>query len=79
MQDKHNKVYFRWLKDQHMKNLKSIKTLDFERYVELVKQFNIKPLESTHTKYSKYKFRQFKIGVQIKDKKRLGVRKSHSL
>lgn len=62
-----------------MKNLKGIKTLDFERYIELVKQFNIKPVESTHTKYSKYKFRQFKIGVEIKDKKSVGVRKSHPL
>lgn len=61
-----------------MKKLKSVKTLDFERYVELVKRFNIEPLKSTHTKYSKYKFRQFKIGVEIKEKKSLAVRKSHS-
>ena len=77
--DKHNKVYLQWLKDQRMKKLKSIKTSDFERYVELIKKLNVKPLESTHTKYAKYKFRRFKIGVEVKEKKSLAVRKTPPL
>ncbi|XP_028414144.1 uncharacterized protein LOC114537206 [Dendronephthya gigantea] len=77
--DKHNKVFLQWLKDQRMKKLKSIKTSDFERYIVLVKQLDIEPLESTHTKYAKYKFRKFKIGVEIKEKRSLAVRKTPSL
>ncbi|XP_046846321.1 uncharacterized protein LOC124440038 [Xenia sp. Carnegie-2017] len=77
--DKHNKVYLQWLKDQRMKKLKSIKNSNFERYVKLIKDLDIKPLESTHSKYAKYKFRRFKIGVEIKKKKSLAVRKTPSL
>jgi small subunit ribosomal protein S15 len=72
-------VFLQWLKDQRTKKLKSIKTSNFERYVELIKQLNIEPLESTHTKYAKYKFRRFKIGVEIKEKKSLAVRKTPPL
>lgn len=62
-----------------MKKLKSIKMSDFQRYVELINQLNIEPLESTHSKYAKYKFRRFKIGVEIKKKKSLAARKTPSL
>ena len=75
-QDKHNKVYLQWLKDQRTKKLKSLKMSNFERYVELIKELDIEPLASTHSKYAKYKFRQFKIGVEIKEKKSQAVWKN---
>lgn len=75
-QDKHNKVFLQWLKDQRTKKLKSLKMSNFERYIQLVKDLNIEPISSTHSKYAKYKFRRFKIGVEIKEKKSLAVRKN---
>lgn len=70
-----NKVFLSWLIAQRRKKLLNLKNLRFERYLELIKELDIAPLESPHTKWNKYKFRQFKMGVEIKEKKRPYLRR----
>ena len=69
-QDKHNKVFLNWLISQRKKKLGHLKNGRFERYLVLSKELDLPLLESPHTKWNKYKFRKFKIGVEIKEKKR---------
>ncbi|CAH3152719.1 unnamed protein product [Porites lobata] len=68
--DKHNKVFLNWLISQRKKKLGHLKNGRFERYLVLSKELDLRLLESPHTKWNKYKFRKFKIGVEIKEKKR---------
>lgn len=70
-----NKVFLSWLIAQRRKKLLNLKNLRFERYLELIKELEIAPLESPHTKWNKYKFRQFKMGVEIKEKKQPYLRR----
>lgn len=67
--DKHNKVFLLWLIDQRKKQLKKLRDQKFELYLDIIKELDIPPLDSPFTKWNKYKFRKFKIGVDIKDKK----------
>ena len=68
-QDKRNKVFLNWLISQRKKKLGHLKNGRFERYLVLSNELDIPLLESPHTKWNKYKFRKFKIGVEIKEKK----------
>ncbi|XP_031554335.1 28S ribosomal protein S15, mitochondrial-like [Actinia tenebrosa] len=67
--DKHNKVFLQWLTDQRKKKLKYLEKTNFEKYLEVIKELDIPPLESQHTKWNKYKFRKFKLGVEVKEKR----------
>ncbi|XP_048577439.1 28S ribosomal protein S15, mitochondrial isoform X1 [Nematostella vectensis] len=67
--DKHNKVFLHWLTDQRKKKLKHLKNKDFPGYLQLLQELNIPELESPHSKWNKYKFRKFKIGVEVKEKR----------
>ncbi|KAJ7385886.1 hypothetical protein OS493_013922 [Desmophyllum pertusum] len=67
--DKHNKVFLNWLICQQRKKLRRLKDTRFERYLELLKELDLTPLESPHSKWNKYKFKEFKIGIEIKEKK----------
>ena len=69
-QDMHNKVFLNWLISQRKKKLGHLKNARFERYLTLSKDLGIPLLESPHAKWNKYKFRKFKIGVEVKEKKR---------
>ena len=69
-QDKSNKVFLNWLTSQRKKKLGHLKNARFDRYLTLSKELDIPLLESPHTKWNKYKFRKFKIGVEVKEKKR---------
>lgn len=69
-QDMHNKVFLNWLISQRKKKLGHLKNAHFERYLTLSKDLGIPLLESPHAKWNKYKFRKFKIGVEVKEKKR---------
>lgn len=66
----HNKVFLNWLISQRNKKLGHLKNARFERYLALSKDLGIPLLESPHAKWNKYKFRKFKIGVEVKEKKR---------
>lgn len=68
--DMHNKVFLNWLISQRKKKLGHLKNARFERYLTLSKELGIPLLESPHSKWNKYKFRKFKIGVEVKEKKR---------
>lgn len=68
--DMHNKVFLNWLISQRKKKLGHLKNARFERYLTLSKDLGIPLLESPHAKWNKYKFRKFKIGVEVKEKKR---------
>ena len=70
LQDKANKVFLNWLISQRKRKLGHLKNNHFERYLALSKDLDIPLLESSHSKWNKYKFRKFKIGVEVKEKKR---------
>lgn len=67
--DNGNKVFLQWVIDQRKKKLKHMKLARFDRYLALIRELDIPPLQSPHTKWNKYKFRKFKIGVKVKRKK----------
>ena len=67
--DKKNKVFFIWLIDQRKKQLRRLQALDINKYTNIIKEFEIPPLESPHEPHNKYKFRQYKINVPIKRKR----------
>lgn len=68
--DMHNKVFLNWLISQRKKKLGHLKNARFEQYLTLSKDLGIPLLESPHAKWNKYKFRKFKIGVEVKEMKR---------
>ena len=55
--------------DQRRKQLKKLRDQKFEMYLDILKELDIPPLDSPHTRWNKYKFRQFKIGVEVKPKR----------
>ncbi|EDO44699.1 predicted protein [Nematostella vectensis] len=59
----------RHMKERPKKKLKHLKNKDFPGYLQLLQELNIPELESPHSKWNKYKFRKFKIGVEVKDKR----------
>lgn len=62
-------MFLQWLTDQRKKKLKYLEKTNFEKYLEIMKELDIAPLESQHTKWNKYKFRKFKLGVEVKEKR----------
>ena len=68
-------MFLQWVVDQRNKKLKSLKASQFGRYLELIKELEIPPLESPHSKWNKYKFRKFKIGVKVEKKQSFLERK----
>jgi small subunit ribosomal protein S15 len=68
-------VFLLWLIDQQKKKLKYLKKAHFEKYLQIIKELDITPLESSESKWNKYKFRKFKLGVDIKEKRSFLERK----
>ena len=62
-------MLLQWITDQRNKKLRHMKNAKFDRYLALIKELNIPPLESPHSKWNKYKFRKFKLGVEVKEKR----------
>jgi len=69
--DKKNKVFFIWLIDQRKKKLRRLEKLDINKYIAIIKEFEIPPLQSPHEPHNKYRFRQYKINVPIKKKREI--------
>ena len=69
--DKMGKVFLIWAIDQRKKRLRKLQKLDINKYMNLIKEFNIPPLQSPHEAHNKYKFRKFKINVPLKQKREI--------
>ena len=64
--DKKGKVFLIWAIDQRKKRLRKLQKLDLSKYMNIIKDFEIPPLQSPHDPKNKYKFRKFKINVPLK-------------
>lgn len=67
--DKKAKVFLIWAIDQRKKRLRRLQKLDIDKYMNIIKEYNIPPLQSPHDPKNKYKFRKFKINVPLKEKR----------
>ncbi|KAL9969086.1 hypothetical protein ACROYT_G021252 [Oculina patagonica] len=56
--DKRNKVFLHWLICQRRKKLQRLKDTRFERYLELLKELDLEPLEHPQSVKNKYKMKR---------------------
>lgn len=57
-QNKHSKVFLHWLICKRRKKLQHLKDTRFERYLELLKELDLEPLDHPHSAKNKYKMRR---------------------
>ena len=69
--DKKSKVFLIWAIDQRKKRLRRLQELDVDKYNNIIKEYEIPPLESPHDPKNKYKFRKYKINVPLETKRKI--------
>ena len=57
-QNKHSKVFLNWLICKRRRKLQHLKDARFERYLELLKELDLEPLDHPHSAKNKYKMRR---------------------
>ena len=57
-QNKHSKVFLHWLICKRRKKLQHLKDTRFERYLELLKELDLEPLDHPQSAKNKYKMRR---------------------